>query len=163
MRHPASRGYSLIELLVALGLTTVLIILCGTTYFGSQQYTRLISEGSREAMRALNAGEHWRTDVRWAVRPPVVTEHGLEIPQNTGTVRYLFRKNQVLRRVDGELDWTSVVSNVSSSSMIEDQRSRLVSWRWEVELQPKRKGLRPHRFSFLAVPMGVSKGDGNAR
>ena len=79
-------------------------------------------------------------------------EQALHIPQKTGEVIYLFIDGAVLRQTGTNAPWIPALRGVKSSRMEKDERQRVVSWRWEVELRNKQKAARVRPlFTFQAV------------
>ena len=82
-------------------------------------------------------------------------EQALHIPQKTGEVIYRFIDGAVLRQTGTNAAWIPALSGVKSSRMEKDERQRVVSWRWEVELKNKQKVARVRPlFTFQAVAPG---------
>jgi hypothetical protein len=81
----------------------------------------------------------------------------MQLRQSNGEVAYLFSTNAVYRRV-GTGRWSTVLENVEASTVTADRRSRVTAWRWELELQTRKKRLSNARplFTFIAVPAGSS-------
>ena len=159
-RNPPRRqqGIMLVDCLVYLAIWSVVVGLAFSAFFRSMSYSKNLARNSDDIARALKAGERWREDVRAATGPfkLVVGEPGvgqaLHIPQKTGEVIYRFIDGAVLRQTGTNAPWIPALSGVKSSRMEKDERQRVVSWRWEVELRNKQKVARVRpRFTFQAV------------
>ncbi len=152
------QGIMLIDCLVYLAIWSVVVGLAFSAFFRSMSYSKNLARNADDIARALKAGERWREDVRAATGPfKLVTgeagvEQALHIPQKTGEVVYRFIDGAVLRQTGTNAPWIPALSGVKSSRMEKDERQRVVSWRWEVELKNKQKVARVRPlFSFQAV------------
>ena len=159
-RNPAQwhQGIMLIDCLVYLAIWSVVVGLAFSAFFRSMSYSKNLARNADDIARALKAGERWREDVRAATGPfKLVTgqasvEQALHIPQKTGEVIYRFIDGAVLRQTGTNAPWIPALSGVKSSRMEKDERQRVVSWRWEVELKNKQKVARVRPlFTFQAV------------
>lgn len=144
------------DCLVYIALLALLLGLAFNCFYETIQHTRRLSRNTADVARALQAGERWREDVRRATEAPRLetsaTESAFVLPQSGGAVRYALRDGAVLRQALPNTNWIEALPNVSHSSIHRDQRSRLATWRWEVELQSQRgkRHLVP-LFTFQAV------------
>ena len=152
------RGIMLVDCLVYLALWAVVVGFAFSAFFRCMSYSKNLAQNADDIARALKAGERWRHDVRAATGPfkwvafEAGDEQALHIPQGTNEVIYLFSHGAVLRQGRTHAPWIPALSGVKSSRMEQDQRQRLVSWRWEVELKNKQKVARVRpRFTFEAV------------
>jgi hypothetical protein len=159
-RNPLRRqqGIMLVDCLVYLAIWAVVVGLAFSAFFRSMSYSKNLARNTDDIARALKAGERWREDVREAAGPfKLVTgeaslEQALHIPRKTGEVIYLFLDGAVLRQSGTNAPWIHALSGVKSSRMERDERQRVVSWRWEVELKNKQKVARVRPlFTFQAV------------
>jgi len=151
------RGIMLIECLVYISLLFVVLGFGYMAFYRSQDFAIGLRRNADDIVRALDAGERWRQDIRSA-RGPIRIEAGggeevLHIPQARGEVAYRLAGGE-LRRCAGErAPWLVVLPQVKSSHMQADVRTRITSWRWEIELSQTRKHARVRpRFTFEAVP-----------
>jgi len=152
------QGIMLVDCLVYLAIWTVVVGLAFSAFYRCMSYSKNLARNADDIARALKAGERWRQDVRAASGPfklvawEAVVEQALHIPQKTNEVIYLFIDGAVLRQGGTNAPWIPVLSGVKSSRMEQDERERLVSWRWEVELKSKQKVARVRPlFTFQAV------------
>ena len=155
------QGIMLIDCLVYLAIWSVVVGLAFSTYFRCMSYSKNLARNADDIARGLKAGERWREDVRAATGPfKLVTgeagvEQALHIPQKTGEVIYRFMDGAVLRQSRSNAPWIPALSGVKSSRMEKDERRRVVSWRWEVELKNKQKVARVRPlFTFQTVAPG---------
>jgi hypothetical protein len=155
------RGILLVDCLVYLALWAVVVGFAFSAFFRCMSYSKNLARNADDIARALKAGERWRQDVRAASGPFkwVALEAGdgqaLHIPQKTNEVIYRFIDGAVLRQGGTNAPWIPALSGVKSSRMEKDERQRLDSWRWEVELKNKQKVARVRpRFTFEAVAPG---------
>ncbi len=156
--YNSQKGYLMVECLVYIG---VLFLILGAGYVALYQgidNSVTLHRNADDISTALRAGERWRTDVRSATAiiqvEPNPEGASLRIPIAGGDVSYRFATNAILRRYKAG-PWISVVSNVKSFNMESDPRERVTAWRWDLELEPRRKAsitrMRP-LFTFTAVP-----------
>jgi hypothetical protein len=148
------------ETLVYIGLLFVVLGLGYAVVYRCIEQSILLRRSTEDMARVLDAGERWRADVRAAsagISSEGAQSNQLVYLKNTrGEVTYRFAGGAVARRVS-EGPWIPVVSNVKASAMVPDSRREVSAWRWEVELQPrKRASAQPGRvrplFTFIAVP-----------
>jgi len=151
-------AYTLIETLVYMFLLGVVMALGYAAAYKSMDASTGLRRNASDITKALDAGEHWREDIRTATQSPRIEhvsdeETLLHIPQAKAEVTYRFASNSVVRRV-GSGEWTPALEHVNTSAFISDSREKVTAWKWEVELQPYRKSLtRLHPlFTFLAAP-----------
>jgi hypothetical protein len=129
-----------------------------SAFYRCMSYSKNLARNADDIARALQAGERWREDVRAATGPFKLVSaeasvgQALHIPQKAGEVIYLFIDGAVLRQSGTNAPWIPALSGVKSSRMEKDERQRVVSWRWEVELKNKQKVARVRPlFTFQAV------------
>jgi hypothetical protein len=157
-RFPHCRAYLMIECLVYLSVIVILLGAMFVMFYRCVDSSVGLRRNADDITSALHAGERWRADVRASTGMLIVqadTEGAiLRIPNGKGDVCYRFLTNAILRRVSSGT-WTCVLSNVKNFQMESDPRQNVTCWRWELELEPRRKGqvtrLRP-LFTFTAVP-----------
>src|SRR5262245_15843013 len=157
-RNPLQQGIMLVDCLVYLAIWAVVVGLAFLTFYRVMSYSKNLERNADDIARALKAGERWREDVRAAIGPPnlVTWEPGvaqaLHLPQKSGEVIYLCVDGAVLRQSGTNAPWIPALRGVKSSRMEKDNRQRIVSWRWEVELKNKQKVARARPlFTFQAV------------
>jgi len=156
-RSQSECAYMIIETMVYL---SVLFTLLGVAYVAMYRCidrSVALRRNADALTSAVQAGEHWRADVR-AANAPIQNERQevIHIPTARGEILYRFETNAVLRRAPSNA-WVRVLANVKSSAMQPDARQRLTAWRWELELLPVKKDTsntnRIHPlFTFIAVP-----------
>ena len=156
-------GYTLIEMLVYMSVAFLILAFASAAMYKSMDASAGIRRNADDISSVLNAGEHWREDVRHAAAPLRMEkvsedESILHIPQRQGEVAYRFSSDAVMRKSGGG-DWTPVLEHVKDSDFVADQRQKTLAWRWEVELQSYRKAMTRMRplFTFIAVPTASAK------
>jgi type II secretory pathway component PulJ len=154
-RRRRVEGYMLIECLVYIAVLAVVMGVAFSAFYRCLSNSRDITRNTDDIVRALQAGEIWRADVRSAAGPLVPVESddfsALEIPTSSGTVAYVFHDNAVWRK-GSEGDAKPMLSGVKASRMVKDQRKKVVCWRWELELGTRKKIVRMRPlFTFQAV------------
>jgi hypothetical protein len=159
-----AHGLALIDCLAYIALLLLLLSLAFMAFYQTSDNSKHLSRNAADIVRVLNAGERWRTDIRSAVGQPTLTgtakETILHLPQTKGEVLYAFREGTVLRQATTNASpiWESFLTDVKGSRMKMDQRLRVTTWRWEVELQAAQKVARVKPlFTFQAVPANSSK------
>lgn len=158
-----ARGYTLIEMLVYMGVAFLILGLSSAAMYRSMDASAGLRHNANDISSTLSAGERWRDDVRRATGPLGVEKTGegetvLHIPQQHGEVVYGFSTNVVTRQVAGG-GWTPVLEQVKASDFVADQRGKVLAWRWEVELLSYRKAMTRTRplFTFIAAPINSAK------
>lgn len=150
------RGYSLIEMLVYIGVVAVLTSVGLSAMYHSMTSSTAIRRNVDDIVAAIHAGERWRTDIRAAGPGLRLTENAGEQVLNlsgNSEVAYRFADHTISRRI-GQNDWTIVLANVAESRFVSESRGGVPVWRWELELEARSKRLtRTHPlFTFIAVP-----------
>lgn len=161
-KTPSRRGgFSLIEVLVYMGLF-FLITGCATVAFTQfWDESHALRRDTEDIVRALDAGDRWRADLRSASGKAEVSvtngDEVLRIPSARGDIFYEFSNGQ-LHRQGGGGPRVVLLPNVKSSRMEADARSGIPAWRWELELKTSKRTaqVRP-LFTFEAVPGGASQ------
>lgn len=131
-------------LAVVLGVGTSLLYRAWAANIG-------LRRNADDIVRALNAGELWRADIRSATGPITTgSRQDLHIPNTRGEIVYQFAEGKITRNADGQQP--RVVASVKSSEMQPDHRNGVNGWRWELELNHDHKKVqfRP-LFTFEAV------------
>ncbi len=147
-------AFSLIECLAYLGVFFVVLGVAFGAYYRLDEQARGFSRNSADIVRAMQAGERWRADVRAATNVVQFEENQeLRLITRSGEVSYFFRDRTVWRQGFDKKRSELFLSNVKTSTMKPDSRPQVKAWRWEVELPTKRTKatVRP-LFTFLAVP-----------
>jgi hypothetical protein len=145
----------LIEYLIYISVLAVVMGIAFGAFYRSLETSRDIVRHSDLILRTLNAGELWRADIRHAQSPPREatdgSKHFFEIPTTNGLVVYMFGDGSVWRRApDGST--RELLQRVKSTSMSEDRRDQVTSWRWELELLTRKRIVRIRPlFTFQAV------------
>jgi hypothetical protein len=162
-RGPSQHGYLMMEALVYIGLVMALLGVGYAAMYRCMDNSIALRRTAEDITRTLQAGERWRADVRAAHGRIRLDNANLEptlyLPGPVAEVAYRLAAPQILRRA-GAGPWVPVLANVKTSTMTPDPRSRVTAWRWELELQPRGKGVvkpghtRP-LFTFLAVPQSL--------
>jgi hypothetical protein len=154
-RFARRRGIMMIEAMVYIALVGVILVLAAAVFDKGMRESAGVQRNVADIERALKAGERWRADVRAATAAIEVSEERMVIPQKNGSVVYEMGTNQV-RRVEGEKRVEVFLANVQGSKMIEERRGKAVGWRWELELERRRKEARVRPlFTFMAATGGV--------
>jgi len=162
-RPRPARGQCAYLIIEALVYIAAIVALLGAGYaamYRCVDSSIALRRNADEITSALHAGERWRADVRAATgQVRVENREGGQLfylEGARGTISYRFATNAVFRNVSAG-PWSRLLESVKSSNMIADQRRFVTAWRWELELQPRGKGIvKPGRvrplFTFLAVP-----------
>jgi Tfp pilus assembly protein FimT len=152
-------GFTLLEVLVYLAVLVVVVGCASMTCFECWHSSKSIRQSADDVARALDVGEHWRSDIRGATGPVRVTAAGpteeCRVPTAKGEVVYTFANGEIRRQTSPAAPNELWLSNVKSSQMQSDTRGHVLAWRWELELKPKRREaqLRP-LFTFEACMPG---------
>ncbi len=149
-------GVALLDCLVYLSLLMIVLGLAYAGFYAVFENTMRLNRNAADIVRALQAGDQWREDVRRASGAPKLLElqgqTALHIPQTNGDLVYFFKTNTVLRKA-GAAAPVLFLPQVKDSRMEIDQRRHVASWRWEVELQkPGTTSRLKPLFTFQAVP-----------
>ncbi len=148
------RGTMLIEMLVYIAVLAVVIVLAARAFSRTLDHAREGRRVAADISRALAAGERWRADLRAANGLPRLEAaaplQALHIPRPAGEVVYFFDGKSLTRGV-GTNTPVSFLADLKASSFIRDQRQRVGSWRWEVELATRRPARVRPLFTFEAV------------
>ncbi len=149
-------AFSILECLVYIAVLMVIMALLAAVYYRADWNHRNLTRNAADIVRALQAGERWREDVRLA-SGPIRLGQGTEgpelsIPHTNGLVKYAFREGAVWRQTGPAARWQEALAGVRSSRMEKGDRRLVAAWRWEVELKSRQPvaRLRP-LFAFEAV------------
>jgi hypothetical protein len=155
-RGGASAGYLLIECLVYIGVFVVLLGIGYGAFYVCWDYSKALHYATDDINAALHAGERWRADIRSATGKVTVetTPEGerLRIPRGTDKIIYNFNAGEIRRQVASSDFSELLLPTVKASQMVMDARGPVAAWRWEVELNSRRKEARlPLLFTFEAA------------
>lgn len=152
------RGILLVEAMAYIAVFAVISAVTFAAFFKYWDAATRMERATDDIVRALQAGEMWRADIRRAIRPPTLIREGgeeaLELEMSGAKVVYLFSSEGVWRQSAPTNLWVRLVSRAQQSRMFADDRGGIAAWRWELELaRPKKSpGKVIPRFTFLAVP-----------
>lgn len=150
----ARDGVMMVEAMVYIALLGIVLIIASQVFNKGMSESAGLQRNVADIERAIHAGERWRADVRSATGPIQANEQSFTIPQKEGAIVYEIRTNQ-LRRIAANRSEV-FLADVKDSKMIEERRGNVVGWRWELELQRRRKEARVRPlFTFMAVPGGA--------
>ena len=147
-------AFSLIECLAYMAVFSVVLGVALAAFYRMDEQARAFTRNSDDIIRAMQAGERWRADVRLATARPRVTAAGvLHIPLAQGEIVYSFREATVWRASPRDAAPRPFLLQVRASTIQADARPQVQAWRWELELESKRTNatVRP-LFTFLTVP-----------
>ena len=156
LRSKSCEAFTIVEALVYIGVSAALIGIGTAAMFRCIDVSMALRRSADDITRALHAGERWRADVRAASDriqfEALDDEKVMSFPTSRGEIDYYFSSDAVLRRVNSGT-WVQVLTNIQSSIIERQQRSKVDDWKWELELRTKAKAgkVRP-LFTFLAVP-----------
>jgi type II secretory pathway pseudopilin PulG len=151
------RGYTIIETGVYLA---VFFVLSGAAYMAMYRgidRSLGLRRNAEAISSTLQAGEHWRGDIRKATGPiEIHSDSAIRIPTSQGEINYRFETNSIWRRANSNA-WMEFLAGVKTSLVTTDTRDQVTAYRWELELLPVKKDLnntnRFHPlFTFIAVP-----------
>jgi Tfp pilus assembly protein PilE len=150
----ARDGVMMVEAMVYIALLGIVLIIASQVFNKGMNESAGLQRNVADIERAIHAGERWRADVRSATGAIQANEQSFTIPQKEGAIVYEIRTNQ-LRRIAANRSEV-FLADVKDSKMIEERRGNIVGWRWELELQRRRKEVRVRPlFTFMAVPGGA--------
>jgi hypothetical protein len=157
-RRPSlAPAFLLIEALVYMSVLVVLLAVGYAALYRAMDNSIALRHNADDIASALRSGERWRADLRSATgeiqSETAPGEQVIRVPSGRGEITYRFVTNAVLRRV-GDGPWAGLLDNVKISVMRPDPRRQVTAWRWELELETRRKTttrIRP-LFTFVAVP-----------
>lgn len=150
-------GIALIDCLIYLVVLVLLFGLALAAFLETLRHSTELDRLAGTTVRALQAGEQWREDVR-ALReaPRLVDVEGaseLRLPVAGGEISYAWRAGAMWRRASAAGPWLEVLDSVKASRFREDARRQVRAWCWELELARRRdsRGFR-RVLTFYAVP-----------
>jgi hypothetical protein len=145
----------MIDALIYIAVIAGVLILAAAVFDKGMKESVGLQRNVADIERALKAGERWRTDVRASTGPIRAEEQRLIIPQKDGAIIYEIATNQ-LRRIEGPDRSQVFLASVQESRMIQERRGNVVGWRWELELERRRKEARVRPlFTFMAAQGGA--------
>lgn len=159
---PARRGakrcdaFLMIDCLLYIALLSVITGFAFAAFYKCMDIHRDLNRNATDIVRALKAGERWRSDIRESIAAPQFLKEGdfaaLEVPKSSGVVVYLFSNGSVWRQENLQAPWKEFLSGIKASRMERSPRERVVAWTWELELRSRKQIVRmPPLFSFVAV------------
>lgn len=155
-RTLSASGFTLIECLMYIALLAVILGIGSLAFYHVWDSNKALSRNSDDIVRALQAGEMWRADIRQATGPVKITKTNsvetLRIPCRNKEFLYSFSNGEMHRKAPGSRIWETILTRVQSSRMQLDQREGVTAWRWELALQTYRKHAKVHPlFTFEAA------------
>jgi hypothetical protein len=158
-RHRQDRrcGIVLIDLIFYVSLLAVVLILMAVVFDQFLRQTGQLRRNISDIERAMQAGERWRADVRKATGDLVIENDSATIPQAKGQVVYSLGSVVKRRGANSEI-WETALTGVKASRMEAERRAHASGWRWDIELESRRKNakVRP-LFTFMAVPEALNE------
>jgi len=160
MRHNqrSEAGIFLVDCLVYCGLLTILLGCAFTAFYKVMDDSRHLNQNAADIVRALNAGERWRKDIRAATGSPEIVEGTwgavLSLPLASGKIQYAYHDGMVYRRKSGNTEerWQVFLPDVKISRMEKAGYAHVTAWRWEIELATGKKPARVKPlFTFQAA------------
>ena len=161
LRLRSAEAYSLIEMLVYIGVLAVLTGVGYSALYSCMSNSTALRRNADDIVNAIHAGENWRLDVRAAGNAVRLStnadEQVLHLLGPGRDVSYRFAQSTLSRRL-GTNGWSAVLTNVAGCNFISDPRDGVLAWRWELELQKRTTKLTRVRplFTFMAVPRETS-------
>ncbi|MGC9940996.1 MAG: hypothetical protein ABSE48_04130 [Verrucomicrobiota bacterium] len=149
-------GIFLIECLVYIAVFCILLGIGTAAFFFCWDHTRAVILATNDVESALRAGECWRADVRAATGAISVdtTQTGevVVIPEGEKNIIYRFADEELRRQIASENVSQLLLPKVKTSEMRADPRGKVAAWRWDLELNERRKETHlPLLFTFEAV------------
>jgi hypothetical protein len=144
-------GLLLMDLMIYLALVAFILILTAVVFDRFLTQSADLRRNISDVERALKAGERWRAEMRAATAPPQLNGNVMIIPQAGGDISYILGTNVTRRRGNSEVV-EAVLTGVKTNQLVFEQRVHAGVWRWEVELESRRKTARVRPlFTFMAV------------
>jgi hypothetical protein len=155
-----NRAMVLIDCLIYIAVLLVVLELAFSVFYHAMESSRLLRRSADDIAAAMRTGERWRQDVRTATAAPTTEASPagqlLHLPHPSGEIIYRFSEGKLSRQAGANAPWTDLLSGIKSSRMEADPRRKVVAWRWELELNPRRKSARVvPLFTFEAVPQAA--------
>src|SRR5579872_5938679 len=137
--HHSGAGFTLLEILTYLAMLTIVLGVAIMSFHQCWDNSSHLRRNADDIVRALDAGDRWRADIRSATGQIQLTEaHGaeeLKIPSSSGEIVYAFANGELRRQSAGPPTNVRMLANVQSSQMESDPRGSVSAWRWELELK----------------------------
>lgn len=153
----SQRGILLPEVLVYMSAILVVTALAGAAFYKALDFSKHLHRVAGDITTCIAAGERWRSEIR-ATTNAVLSEavgstRMLLIPGADGPVVYRFGEGKLERATAMDGPWVPVMEKVRRCEFHRDEKGGVVSWRWELELAPRRSTatIAP-MFTFQAVP-----------
>src|SRR5208282_6578610 len=134
-------GMLLMECLVYMFLLVIILGLAYEAYYRCADNSKRLNQNVDDIVRALQAGESWRDDIRAALEVTPAAD-SLRLVQSNATVDYVFDQNAVWRRAGKGAPLARFLPAVKASRMEKDERHHVTAWRWVVELSTREKSPR---------------------
>lgn len=149
-------GVSLLECLVYIAVFAVLMNVGGAAFYFCWDHTRSVIYATDDIESAMRAGECWRADVRAATGKisiaTTATNEIVQIPAGKEKILYRFESGELRREIPEKNNSRLLLAKVKTSQMLADERASVQAWRWELELNSRRKETHlPLLFTFEAV------------
>lgn len=149
-------GASLIECLVYIAVFGILLGGGTAAFYFCWDHTRAVIFTANEVESALRAGETWRADVRAATGKisieTTATGEVVKIPEGGKEIVYRFTEGLLCREIPAQNHSRVLLERVKVSEVKSADRAGVSAWRWDLELQPRRKEARfPLLFTFEAA------------
>jgi hypothetical protein len=159
-RARVQAGYLLLECLFYIALFAVIVGLGLATFYLCWDNSKALLYATDDISAALRAGERWRADVRCATGKITIetTSQGefMRIPHGTSVILYSFSAGEIHRQLASSDFSESLLPTVKASQMVMDKRGPVSAWRWELEMQSRRKETHlPLLFTFEAAPQNT--------
>jgi hypothetical protein len=150
------RGIMLVECMVYVALFLILTGVAMKSFCICWDHSRTLILTTDDISAALQAGEHWRADVRDASGPIKIetTASGevIKIPEGGKVIFYSFDSGEMRRQAATNDLPRLLLTKVKSSEMKSDLRGGVAAWKWELELAERPKGPHlPMLFTFEAA------------
>ena len=150
-------GVLLIECLVYIAVFAILIVGGMTVFYFCWDHSKAVILATDDITAALRAGERWRADVRAATGNISLTTTPagelVRIPESQKEILYRFEAGEVRREIPAIHHSWLLLPKVKDSQMKADSRGSVSAWRWDLELQQRRKETHlPLLFTFEAAP-----------
>lgn len=154
--RPGQAGIMLVECLIYIAALAILLNLATHAFYKCLENSRDLQRNADDIVRAMQAGERWRQDIRKATAAPILSgtagQQTLRVPRADGEVIYTFTGGKVWRDAGGQAGRQVFLAGVSVSEVAREKRGRLTAWRWEVELQTRKAVARVRPlFTFMAA------------
>lgn len=156
-RRRLERGILLPEVIVYLSVILIVTGLAGAAFYKALDFSKHLHRVAGDISTCISAGERWRAEIRTATNAVMAETYGatrmLLIPGGKGQILYRFGEGKLERASALDGPWVPVVEKVKRCEFHRDENAGVVSWRWELELAPRRStAVIAPMFTFQAVP-----------